>query len=179
VKIRNLHLILLFASFVLFIASMQIMRFYANNVMEYNNETILDLRFGYSQDDIKNYMNGLNDTGKNYYIKTFHLIDIFYPLVYGMFYIISLSYFIKNIFNKFAKLFLVIPVFGIVCDYCENVLINLFLKNINNVTENVSILSSCFTKAKFISIYSSLFLVIILMICFIIKRKNKNGQTST
>ena len=74
-KMKNLHIILVFASFVLFIVSMQIMRHYANNVMEYNNEKILDLRFGYSYDDVKHYANGLNDNGKNCYVKDFHLFD--------------------------------------------------------------------------------------------------------
>jgi len=164
-KIKYLHIILVFVSFILFIASMQIMRHYANKVTEYNNEKILDLRFGYSFDDVKHYINGLNDNGKNYYVKKFHLFDTFYPIIYGVFYILTLSYFIWNFFTKYRliKLILLIPIVGIICDYCENILINSFIKNVNNVSNNICTLSSILTIIKFIAVYLSLLLVIILM----------------
>jgi hypothetical protein len=177
---KGIHIILVFVSFLLFIVSMQIMRHYANNVMEYNNEKILDLRFGYSYDDVKYYINGLNNNGKNYYIKKLHLFDTFYPIIYGTFYILALSYFIRNSLpkNRIIKLILLIPIIGIICDYCENILINSFVKNIDNVLNNICKLSSYFTKIKFIAIYLSLLLVIILLIYSICKKIYKKRQTS-
>jgi hypothetical protein len=147
--------------------------------MEYSNEKVLDLRFGYSYDDVKNYINGLNDSGKKYYVNNFHLFDTFYPIIYGIFYIVTLLYFINNIFSKykFIKLILLIPITGIICDYCENILINSFVKYIDNVSNNICILSSFLTITKFIAIYLSLLLVIILMVYYIL-RKHIKRQTS-
>jgi hypothetical protein len=140
--------------------------------MKFNNETILDLRRGYSHEDIENYIDGLNDSGRNYYVKKFHLIDTFYSIVYGIFYIITLSYLTKNIFgkNKFVKFVLLIPIIGIICDYGENILIDSFIKNVNNMSRNISTLSSSMTIIKFITVYFSLLLIIILIICLIIKK---------
>jgi hypothetical protein len=172
VERKNIHIILVFVSFVLFIISMQIMRHYANNVMEYSNEKVLDLRFGYSYNDVRNYINGLNDNGKIYYVNNFHLFDTFYPIIYGIFYIVTLLYFIKNAFspNKSIKSVLLIPIIGIICDYCENTLINSFIKNIDNVSNDICTLSSYLTIIKFIAIYLSLLLVIIFMVYYILRK---------
>jgi len=169
---KYLHIKMVFVSFIIFITSMQIMRHYANNVMEYNNEKIPDLRFGYSIDGLKHYINGLNDNEKSYYINNFHLFDTFYPIIYGIFYIITLLYFILNFLpkNKFFKLILLIPIIGVICDYCENILIDSFIKNINTVSNIMCALSSSLTIIKFIAIYLSLLLVIV-FIAYVICNK--------
>jgi lysylphosphatidylglycerol synthetase-like protein (DUF2156 family) len=147
--------------------------------MEYNNEKVLDLRFGYSYDDVKNYINGLNDRGKIYYVNNFHLFDTFYPIIYGIFYIVTLLFFIQNLFpkNKFKKLILLIPIIGIICDYCENILINSFIENIYDVSNNICILSSYLTIIKFFAIYLSLLLVIVFTVYYIFRKYIKR-QTS-
>jgi hypothetical protein len=51
------------------------MRYYANNLLIYaKDEKILDLRFGYSVDDVKTYLDKLGHGGRNYYLNKFHLI---------------------------------------------------------------------------------------------------------
>jgi hypothetical protein len=181
---KHLNRLLVFAFLVLFIVSMRIMRQYADNVMEYNNEKILDLRMGYSRDDIINYINRLNDNGKDYYVKKFHLIDTFYPIIYGLFYILTLSYLIKRIFtkNRFVKFVLLIPVIGVICDYGENILLNSFVRNAENISKNMAVFSGYLTIAKFITLYFSLLLIIVSIVYFMIKMiktriysKGKNG----
>ena len=65
---NNIHMILVFVSLALFIAGMCIMRYHANNIINDNNERILDLRMGYSSDDIIHYINGLDNNSKDYYV---------------------------------------------------------------------------------------------------------------
>jgi hypothetical protein len=148
------------------------MRYYANNLLIYAaDEKILDLRFNYSINDIKNYLDKLGEDGKNYYLNEFHFIDTFYPIIYCVFYLITLGYFVKNVIsNRWKYLILVLPVIGIICDYGENILINLFIKNVNNIHYSSVLLANIFTKIKFISVYVSLVLIIILLIMFIIKK---------
>jgi hypothetical protein len=148
------------------------MRYYANNLLLCaGEEKILDLRFGYSMDDVKNYLNKLGDEGRSYYLNKFHFIDTFYPIIYCAFYLITLGYFVKNIISKKLKyLILVFPIIGIVCDYGENIFINSFIKDITNICEDNVLMANIFTKIKFISVYGSLFLIIILLAIFIIKK---------
>jgi hypothetical protein len=148
------------------------MRYYANNLLFYaNDEKILDLRFSYSMDDVKNYLDKLGYDGKNYYLNTFHFIDTFYPIIYCAFYLITLGYFAKNVLSKKLKyLILLFPIIGIVCDYGENIFINSFIKDIINIRETNVLMANIFTKIKFISAYGSLLLIIILLTIFIVKK---------
>jgi hypothetical protein len=148
------------------------MRYYANNLLIYAaDEKILDLRFGYSINDIKNYLEKLGGDGKNYYLNEFHFIDMFYPIIYCAFYLITLGYFIKNIISNGLKyLILLLPIIGMICDYGENILINSFIKNVNNIHDDGVLLANIFTKIKFIAAYGSLILIIVLLIMFIIKK---------
>jgi hypothetical protein len=148
------------------------MRYYANNLLIYaNDEKILDLRFGYSMDDVKKYFNKLGYDGRNYYLNKFHFIDTFYPMMYCAFYLITLGYFVKKIISKKWKcLILLFPIIGIVCDYGENIFVNSFIKNITNIHNNNVLIANIFTKIKFISVYGSLLLIIILLVIIIIKK---------
>jgi hypothetical protein len=148
------------------------MRYYANNLLFYaSDEKILDLRFSYSMNDIKNYFDKLGTDGKDYYLNKFHFIDTFYPIIYCAFYLITLGYFVKNVISKKLKyLILLFPVIGIVCDYGENIFINSFLKDVINIREANVLIANIFTKIKFISVYGSLLLIIILLAIFIIKK---------
>jgi hypothetical protein len=152
------------------------MRYYADNVVHNDNEKILDLRMGYTYDEVINYISGLTNDSKNYYIQKFHFVDTFYPIIYCAFYILILSFLLKNIFskNKMVNIILAIPFVGTVCDYAENALINSFIENSPNISKDIVRISSNLTKVKFITIYFSLFLAVSLIIyLFIMRRINK------
>jgi hypothetical protein len=148
------------------------MRYYANNLLFYvSDEKILDLRFGYSIDDVKNYLDKLGNDGRNYYLNKFHFIDTFYPIVYCAFYLITLWYFVKKtISKKWKYLILLLPIIGTICDYGENIFINSFIKGITNIREANVLMADIFTKIKFISVYGALLLIILLLTIFIIKK---------
>jgi hypothetical protein len=61
-------------------------------------------------------------------------------------------------------------IIGIICDYGENIFINSFIKDIVNIREARVLIANIFTKIKFISVYGSLLLIIILLAIFIIKK---------
>jgi len=169
---KNLHLTMVFISLVLFLVSMYIMRFYANNVTEHNSEKIIDLRMGYSYDEIVNYINQLDDNGKNYYVSRFHFVDTFYPIIYCIFYATILSYLIKKCFPKIKiiKMLLVLPIIGMICDLIENILLNHIVNNFDNFKENIVNISSVFTIVKFIMVYTSLTLSVLFLMVIIVKR---------
>jgi hypothetical protein len=166
------HVILIVISFILFIISMRVMRYYANNLSLYvSSEKILDLRFGYSMDEVKNYLDKLGKDGRNYYSDEFHFIDTFYPVIYCAFYLLTLGYFVKNVISRRWKYsILLIPIIGIICDYGENFFINSFIKDTNNIHDSSVLMANIFTKIKFVSVYGSLLIIIILLIIYVIKK---------
>ena len=173
---RHVHLILVIVFLLLFICSMRIMRFYANSVENYNKEKILDLRFGYSTTDVNKYLAFLSSEGKQIYLNKFYLIDSFYPIIYTMFYVLTLSLLLSLCFPNTRKtvLFLIFPIIGAISDYLENNFIKKFLKDINEINDFNVKLSSTFTILKFISIYATFAMIIILLVTLIIKiLKNK------
>jgi hypothetical protein len=167
------YIILILISFILFITSMRIMRFYSNNLANFvSNEKILDLRMGYSYNNVNEYLNKLGEEGRNYYLKTFHLIDTFYPIIYCSFYLIALSYLINKCFKKRKYyILLLLPIIGTICDYGENIFINSFIKSYNNISQNAVIISNYLTRIKFILVYTSLLCIILLIVFLIIKTK--------
>jgi hypothetical protein len=173
------HIIFIIISFILFIISMRVMRFYSINVTKYiENEKILDLRMGYSYNDVNEYLAKLGKDGRNYYAKTFHLVDTFYPIIYSVFYLITLSYLIKKCFknNKKQKSVLLLPIIGIICDYGENILIDSFIKTFENISQRDVIVSSYLTIIKFIFVYASLIIIILLTLGLIIKNIKIRGH---
>jgi hypothetical protein len=156
------------------------MRYYANTLLIYAaDEKILDLRFGYSIGDIKIYLDKLGEDGKNYYRNVFHFIDAFYPLIYCAFYLITLGYFVKYfISNRWKHLLLLLPIIGTICDYGENISIDWFIENVNNIHYGSVLLANIFTKIKFISAYGSFILIIVLLIMLIVKKVKlkENGR---
>jgi cytochrome b561 len=174
----KIHVILIIVSLVLFLISMLIMRHYSNNLTQYvANEKILDLRMGYSFDNVVQYLNDLGEDGRQYYLNTFHLVDAFYPILYFAFYVITLSYFIKKVFkNRISFILLLLPLIGIICDYGENICINSFIKNMNTITEENVLIANYCTKIKFISVYASLLLIIVLMGIYIIHKLRRSNK---
>ena len=168
---KSVHLILVIVFLLIFIGSMRIMRFYANSVENYNNEKIFDLRFGYSTTDVNKYLAFLSSEGKQVYLNKFYLFDSFYPIIYTIFYILTLSLLLSLCFPNIRKanFLLLIPIIGSIFDYLENNFIKTFLNDVNGINDFNVKLSSTFTILKFISIYVTFAIMIILLVTLIIK----------
>jgi hypothetical protein len=150
------------------------MRHYANNLLQYDNGKILDLRMGYSYDEFTNYLNNLGDGGRNYYRTKFHFVDTFYPIIYGMFYLLVIRFLLKFYTRKKPlDMICLLPLIGVLCDYGENIIINFYTKNIDNITVGGAAAASYFTIIKFIFIYISLIIFIVLLLLVIINKRRK------
>ena len=168
---RSVHILLTIVFLLLFIFCMRLMRSYAYSVENYNNEIILDLRFGYSRSDVSKYLAFLSNEGKQIYLDKFYLMDSFYSIIYTTFYILALSLLLPLCFPNIRKIFFILflPIIGAASDYLENHFIKSFLKDIYEINDLNIRLSSTFTIIKFISAYASFAIIIILIIKLIIK----------
>ena len=84
--------------------------------------TPLDTRMSYSPDEIRTLFDSLGTEGRDIY-KTVVGIDMLYPVVYGLLFILILAWLLKKITHENSgwMLLALIPVLGVLFDHLENI----------------------------------------------------------
>ena len=143
----------------------------SENSKEYYGETKApDTSFVYSGNDLFNMAQEFGQSGRDYYIRSRITFDIVWPVSYGLFLWALIAILGKTIKNKSLKTIILLPFFGVIFDYLENigasVVMYLYPVRINFLNNLVPI----FTFLKWIIIGASFFVVVILIgyrsICF-------------
>lgn len=131
------------------------------------NIKLLDLRFWYTHIDVFHLFSQLGANGRDAYRFFIIFIDMLYPLVYGFWFYLSLTFLLKKIFlnnSKFLSLRF-IP-FGIVLfDYIENSNILYLLNTFPQISEVSVIIGAIASFSKWIS---TIFTILILIIAIFI-----------
>ncbi|MGB1316228.1 MAG: hypothetical protein ACPG4Y_09420 [Chitinophagales bacterium] len=129
-----------------------------NNLAQQEVE-ILDLRFGYSLDEVNRFFSIIGNEGRAKYAEI-SKTDMLYPISYGLL-IISLLTFLTNGNTKlyFLNIF---PVAAVVIDFFENVSIVKLMENFPNISEEMVSYTSNLTQIKWLFIVFSILLVLIL-----------------
>jgi hypothetical protein len=168
-KINWWHILILL---VIFISMMVCMRYTAAQVKKISaGIAILDLNFGNSIEFIRQTITLLGESARNYYLTKFFVVDGFYSLTYAAFYAITLLF----LFNKIGikkKIVLclpILPIIGMLFDWAENLSFGIAIKYWDIEITSLYVFGNICTIIKFIFVYSSLFLVVSLLICFIVK----------
>ncbi|WP_196890840.1 hypothetical protein [Aureivirga marina] len=135
---------------------------------------ILDELFDYSKNDVDKLFNAMGEKGRDVYIYMSSVIDSVYPIVYGLlafFIILNLT---KNADNK-SYLLTIFPIMTVIFDYFENFNIIRLLKKFPNITETQVEITSMLTQGKWIFLYLTFVIILILFISklIIILKKSK------
>lgn len=179
--VSNKHMLFLFIVFILAMISIRIAN---SQVIEASNGIgVLDLNFGNSEAHIKQSIDALGENGRSAYLTIFYVVDLFYPIVYALFYSRLIIFLAKKI--KPQKLSTLIhrlrflPWLAMVLDWLENLSIGTLLAHYP--TEYGFLYSSVANVAtigKFTLIYTiagtSLIVVVYLIIQKMITYKNKD-----
>lgn len=142
-------------------------------------EPILDLRFSYDEDDVKQLFKALEKQNSlDFYRYTIILVDIIYPIIYTLLLTAIIRFLmLKNNVRGIWKYLALLPLFIIFFDYLENYntlnMINSF-KNNPNFHDHQAFFGSSFTSWKWISVIINFLLIIIF---FIISKTKKSSQT--
>jgi len=128
---------------------------------------ILDLRFGYTLEEVKLFFEQIGSEGQLLYAKI-SKADMLYPISYGLFIVSLLSFFSKG---KAQYLPLnILPIFAVVVDWVENNNIsklNLSFPNLNaELVEQTALL----TQTKWVLIALSILMIVFLLIKRLIKK---------
>lgn len=133
----------------------------------------LDLRFGYTSEEVSYYFNYLGEGGRADYKYAMSIIDMMFPLVYGMLLILQVASIVKKLYNANTVLLFILillPVGTIVFDYLENLNTLKMLVAYPEIKDDLVTKGSFFTQTKWL--FSSLTITFI-TIGFIKVRQEK------
>lgn len=124
-----------------------------------------DMRFGYSYEAAREFLNMLTIEGKHIYADIQLPLDFFYPVAYGVFFVL-LTYVLVQ---KATPLF-ILPGLLVIADYTENICIAVMLKS-SQLSEIPVRISSFATVFKTVLMYGCFLMIILLLIRRLILRK--------
>jgi hypothetical protein len=134
--------------------------------------SILDMEFtGYSVEKAYNILEALGEEGRAFDMKYIVPLDFPFPLSYGLFYFVSLTFIAKKMFKNLKKpwLFGIIGGFATLFDWLENLMIINLLQNYPKRLNGAASIASVFTQLKGLFIASTMGLIVIGLLALVIK----------
>ena len=118
-------------------------------------DNMLDLKYGYSRNDVENVFNILGLEGRQIYVLSALILDTIFPILYVNFFI-GIRYLLK--LNRFS--FVIVLILIGVIDILENIQIAIIMssESFNLVTDSQIYLSSITTMVKWSLIVLSIFI---------------------
>ena len=134
----------------------------------------IDTNIRYSVEDLYSIIGGYSREVRLAYIYQRFTFDLIWPLVYGLFIIVTTAYLLIKIKLKRLNSLIYFPFAAVAFDFLENISVSI-LMFIYPIRINVlALLASLFTTLKWITLsYSFIQIIILLVILLIIKIKKK------
>ncbi|MCT4637626.1 MAG: hypothetical protein N4A72_07945 [Bacteroidales bacterium] len=165
-RYRYLSIIVLTALFCLFI-----MYLFPLNQAELNSVSgeevkSLDSRLSYSFVDVKSVFDTMGEQGRDIYFYITSVIDMIYPVVYGVLFMLILG---TVLLNR-RSLLRFMPFITVVFDYAENINTLTLLNRYPEITEAMVQRGSLFTMLKWCGVLLTLGTVVVFVIIRIVRR---------
>jgi hypothetical protein len=121
-----------------------------------------DMSFYYSADDLYQMAKSYGKEGRAEYIRARFTFDLVWPLVYGFFLSIGISWTSRKAFFKESTLQRtnIAPVLGVLFDYLENISTSLVMARYPSSTPVIDWLASIFTMLKWLFVTGSFVLLL-------------------
>jgi hypothetical protein len=134
----------------------------------------IDTNILYSVEDLYSIIGGYSREVRLAYIYQRFTFDLIWPLVYGLFIVVTTAYLLIKIKLKRLNSLIYFPFAAVAFDFLENISVSI-LMFIYPIRINVlALLASLFTTLKWITLsYSFIQIIILLVILLIIKIKKK------
>ncbi len=123
----------------------------------------LDIMFAYSPEDAYEMIKGIEDEGRQNYLKGLLLVDYIYPVIYSLFLGFSIFLLYKN------TLLSISPLLILLSDYLENTGIIIMLSLYPSEIRSIAMTTSFFTSLK----WTLVLIVILVIITGLIRRAVK------
>lgn len=122
-----------------------------------------DTSFLYTAEDLYQIAEAYGEQGRAAYINARFSFDLIWPLVYALFLTTTLSWLIQRAFNPGSvwQLANLVPVFGMVFDYLENITASIVMARYPATTMIIDQLTPMFTLVKWVFVGGSFVLLAI------------------
>lgn len=120
-----------------------------------------DGSFFYTPKKLYSVAEQYGESGRSYYIKERFSFDVIWPLVYWFFLTASLTVLYQSITSAKWQLLNLLPFFGVLFDYLENLSTSAVMFFYPNKVPVISWTAPFFTSIKWVCIYASFVLIII------------------
>ncbi len=130
-----------------------------------------DMSFAYTPADLYRMAESYGPAGRSAYIQARFTFDLVWPLVYTLFLSVTTSWLLLKLPGINTKWFLLnqLPVIGMLADYTENITASIVMAKYPQLTPGVDYLAPIFSLVKWLFIYSS-FAVVILIFFVVVWR---------
>lgn len=124
----------------------------------------LDVRFTYTKIDVDKTFELMGTEGRKTYKFISACIDMIYPIVYGLLFLVVLLKLNKENSNRKLKLVYLFPLFVVLLDYTENVGILHMLNRYPSISEFQVNFNSLITSLKWIFVLITILLILVLSV---------------
>ena len=130
VKGRSLYFLYALALLLLILYSFRVIPSFITKHFE-DGVALLDLRLWYTSSEVYNLFYALGNSGRESYVYFLLYVDMFYPIVYGLFLILTIHILYKRVNFKETnlKIAMALPLGALLFDYIENISILFLLNN--------------------------------------------------
>ncbi len=130
----------------------------------------LDTRFSYTKNDVLQLFDTVKVEGREKMVFISGVVDMIYPLIYGILLFLLITKLTDNISNNKLKFIRLLPLIGMLFDYIENFSILNMLNTYPMISEKQVFISSSATSLKWIFLDISIGLIVILTVIKILKK---------
>jgi len=110
--------------------------------------TSLDGRFSYTKAEVDKVFNDMGIEGRKVNQFVSGVVDMIYPLVYGLLFFLVLTKLTNSFSNHKIKLVCLVPMIAILFDYLENFGVLIMLNEYPEITKNQVTINSILTSTK-------------------------------
>ncbi len=137
-----------------------------------------DMSFYYTAADLYDFAENYGETGRQAYIRARFTFDLAWPIVYGFFLIMGISWIFRRAFmaDSHWQLANLVPVLGVILDYLENIAASLVMFRYPDPTPVVDSLAPVFTMLKWIMVGGSFVLLLAGIVVWAVRRVTRRSS---
>lgn len=149
-----------------------------NLIAAAGSDELLDTQLNVSVETMYAYLNKLGNNGRSVLKSIYLFHDLFFPIIYGSFYIMAIAYFINQLSrNKKWMLLTLIPLIMVLADFIENFIIVQLINNFPNQNQVLASILGSITLIKWLlGIIAGLVLVTSILLVYIKKIKGRSTR---
>lgn len=133
--------------------------------------TPLDTRMSYAPEEVRTLFDSLGTEGRDIY-KTVVGIDMLYPIIYGLLFVLVLAWLLKKITREDSRwvLLALLPVIGVIFDHLENINTLKLLNRYPDISTTAVAWGEKMTLLKHSFGFLSVGLAVLLAVIYLVKR---------